>query len=146
MRFMLESWFSPLNPRYQTWIDEQRITPYFGYDIDCSPDHAFLQFQDEHSDCERLLAFVKEETERLRSENIPEEKIFQLRRRTVGGNIRLFDYPTELLSGWARSVIGGISIFDEIELVETMTAHSCMEVYRAADFGTPSCAKLVSKA
>ena len=146
MRFVLESWFSPLNPRYQSWIDEHRITPYFGYDIDCSPDHAFVQFQDEHSDCERLLGFIREETDRLRKEGIGEDQIMQLKRRTVGGNIRLFDYPAELLSSWARSVIGGISIFDEIELIEAMTSHSCMDVFRTADFGTPACAKLVSKA
>ena len=145
IRFVLESWFSPLNPRYQSWIDEHRITPYFGYEIDCSPDHSYMQFQDEHSDSDRLLSFVSEELDRIRQEGISEDTVQQLRRRTVGGNIRLFDYPSELMSSWARGVIAGMSIFDEIEEIEKVTAESCMQVFRETDPGIPSCAKLVSK-
>ena len=145
IRFVLESWFSPLNPDYQSWIDRKRITPYFGYEIDCSRDHAYMQFQDEHSDCDRLLEFIREQLNRLKEEGIEEEKILQLRRRTVGGNIRLFDYPSELLSSWARGEIQGLAIFDEIEMIEQMTSHSCMDFFRALDPGTPACAKLVSK-
>jgi predicted Zn-dependent peptidase len=145
IRFALDSWFTPMNPLFQTWLDEERITPYFSTDTDSAQDYAYLQIMDETAKADELREFILRQLNALCEKGISEEHVSQLKRRTIGSNIRLFDYPSELMNAWARSTVTNVSLFDEIDVIEHLTADRCMEILRSLDLSNPACAKLVSR-
>ena len=125
LRFALETLFSPLNPEYQKWIDEGKITAYFGCDTDVAEDHACLYFQDETADAEALKEFVREEIQKRKGEIMDEALMRQIQRRILGSEIRLFDSPSDLIGAFARCLLRGSTFFEECELVEALKPEEC---------------------
>ena len=100
---------------------------------------------DETAKADELREFILRQLNALCEKGISEEHVSQLKRRTIGSNIRLFDYPSELMNAWARSTVTNVSLFDEIDVIEHLTADRCMEILRSLDLSNPACAKLVSR-
>ena len=49
-RLFLELIFSPMNPKYEEWMNENRIHDYFGYDVDLNNEYGFILFFGENED------------------------------------------------------------------------------------------------
>lgn len=49
-RLFLELIFSPMNPKYEIWMDSNRIHDYFGYDVEVNNDYGFILFYGENDD------------------------------------------------------------------------------------------------
>ena len=142
LRLSLEAVFSPINPEYQKWIDTEQITPYFGYDIDCSMDCSFLYFQDESADSERICAFVQEQLKRMKQEPIPEASLQQMKRRMIGSIVRVMDNPMDMISSWSRGMVRGITIFEECEIVESMEPGFCLKIVQEIPTNFYTCVNL----
>ncbi|MBR3203694.1 MAG: insulinase family protein [Solobacterium sp.] len=143
LRLSLEARFSPINPEYQSWIDTEQITPYFGYDIDCSMDCSFLYFQDESADSQRIYAFVKQQLEQMKQKPILEESLQQMKRRMIGSIIRVMDNPMDMISSWSRGMVRGITIFEECEIVESLDPKFCLKTVQEISLNSFSCINLV---
>ena len=143
LRFSLEKEFTAMNPQYQKWIDEKRITPYFSYECELNEDYAFIMFEDVTEETDRMKEFVREGLQRLRTEGLSETELSQLRRRIIGAAVRSVDHPLDLVSGWVRGILRNLNLFDECELVERIDSGFCRKVVQAIDESSFACVKLV---
>ena len=142
LRFSLERQFTAMNPVYQSWLDQQVITPYFGYEVEYSDDYAFIYFEDVSDQSERLRDFVLEQTELLKQNGIREEETVQMKRRVIGASLRSFDHPMDMASAWGRGILREMNQFDECELIESIDPDVCMDVLKMIDTSVNSCVKL----
>ncbi|MBQ9327748.1 MAG: insulinase family protein [Solobacterium sp.] len=145
LRLGLETVFTPIHPLYQSWIDEGRITAYFSYEADCTPDYAFLYFEDAQSDAEKLKQFVMEQLDGLCEEGVKEADLEQLKRRVIGAVVRSSEHPSDLISTWARAQIRGVTPYEECDLVHELTAEDCTILIRSLDRSCISCVTLVQE-
>jgi predicted Zn-dependent peptidase len=60
LRIYLELLFSSYNPLYQTWLDENRINDYFGYEVDVTKEYGFAMFYGEKESEADFVALVNE--------------------------------------------------------------------------------------
>ena len=142
LRFSLEHQFTAMNPEYQKWIDEERITPYFGYEIEYNRDFAFIYFEDVTDDCRKLREFVTEQLAALKQNEISKAEIDQMRRRVIGAAVRSFDHPMDMASSWGRGVLRSMNQFDECELIARLESEDCARIFNNIGNLSVSCVKL----
>ena len=142
LRFALERQFTAVNPDYQNWIDEKRITPYFGYEVEYNRDFAFIYFEDVTGEPQALRDFVIEQFEQLRKNGIREAEIRQMKRRVIGAAVRSFDHPLDMASSWGRGILRSINQFDEVELIGRLNSNTCLEILDRIGKLYISCVKL----
>lgn len=142
LRFSLERQFTAMNPQYQKWIDEKRITPYFSYEIEYNRDFAFIYFEDVTGSCEQLREFVKEQLAALKQNILSDTEIAQMRRRVIGAAVRSFDHPMDMAASWGRGVLRSMNQFEECELIESLEPADCARIVDRFDKLSANCAKL----
>lgn len=59
LNFLLTSLYTSLNPNYQKWLDEKIINDFFGFDIDITPEYAYILFYKEHGSAYDFKTFIK---------------------------------------------------------------------------------------
>ena len=142
LRFCLEQQFTAMNPAYQNWIDDKRITPYFGYEVEYNRDYAFIYFEDAADDAERLKEFVTERLTALKKTMITDAEIDQMRRRVIGAAVRSFDHPMDMAASWGRGVLRSMNQFEECELIAALKPEDCAEIFNNIGKLSVSCVKL----
>lgn len=60
LRFACELIFSSINEKYQTWMDENRIHDYFGYEIEINKAYGFVMFYGESENKEDFKSLINE--------------------------------------------------------------------------------------
>ena len=142
LRFALERQFTAVNPAYQKWIDEKRITPYFGYEVEYNRDFAFIYFEDTTDDPQKLREFVTEQFTCLQKHGISEAEIRQMKCRVIGAAVRSFDHPMDMAASWGRGILRSINQFDEVILIERLNSAVCLEILNKIGKLYISCIKL----
>ncbi|MGN1389253.1 MAG: hypothetical protein ACI4WR_06365, partial [Bulleidia sp.] len=110
---------------YQTWIDEGKITPYFSYDSEISRDQAMILFSDEGLDPDAFSEFITEQLSLCLSAELPEEALSEMKKRTLGAFLHLFDSPLDLAISVLHGEMNRVSLFEEFRMVEHMTEERC---------------------
>lgn len=118
LRILLEAYFSALNPEYQKWLDEKIINDYFGFEIDFSLDCAYVLFYIENDD-EKVLKNLIYNT--LKEDIITSDLIEQLKRRYIGVMFDVFNDLENFNLGYIRDKLNGIDVFDEFDLISSIT-------------------------
>ncbi|MEG0240400.1 EF-P 5-aminopentanol modification-associated protein YfmH [Anaerorhabdus sp.] len=133
-RFIFESHFTSMNPSYQTWITEHKISPYFYYETDFSRDYALALFFDEGVDEKAFGAFVQEEINTLKENGLSPSALIQLKNRSLGETLSLFNQPDEITVQYFRHQLTGVNLFETIDLIKNLTVEDCNEIIRKMDF------------
>lgn len=117
LRFLLEAYFTGLNPEYQDWLDSGVITDYFGYDVDLAKDYALLMFYNETDDVPTFKKIVEQQMQVIKTNLISEKLLKQLKRRYYGRAVRMFNNINEIGITYVRSMFDDLDIFKSIELI-----------------------------
>ena len=117
LRFLLEAYFTGLNPDYQDWLDGGIITDYFGYDVDLAKDYAILMFYNETEDVNTFKNIVEEQMHIIKTKMISVDLLDQLKKRYYGRSVRLFNNINEIGITYVRSIFDDLDIFQSIELI-----------------------------
>ena len=142
LRFGLERQFTAMNPDYQKWIDEKKITPYFGYEVEYNRDFAFIYFEDATDHPRELRDFILEQLNSLKTDGISEAEMNQMKRRVIGAAVRSFDHPMDMAASWGRGVLRSMNQFDECILIEGMKPEDCRQMIDSIGKVSVSCVKL----
>ncbi len=133
-RFVLDAYFSSINPDYQTWIENQEISYYFGYEEYLSEDSSFLAFYDEGIDPEKFTSFMFKHFDVLKKISISEEVLEQLKNRAYGETLNTFNNPSKITIQYFRSLRKEISTFDLLNLIQSITVSDCNNYIQNLDF------------
>ena len=132
-KMTLDSWFSSMNPQYQNWLDQKRITPYFSYEEDFGRDYSLMLFYDEAQDPEAFRQFVAEQLDACLQAEIRTEDLDLMKKRAIGSNLHLFNAPSDISVAFFRNRMNGVSLFENFRIIEDLTPESCARLMRSLD-------------
>lgn len=145
LRFILESYFTPSNPLYQEWLDEKHISHYFGYEEDCSKDYSLILFFDEGVDEKDFKSFIERECNNLKKQEMKESQLTQLKNRSLGEALCIFNKPEEISVQYFRDQLNGVKLFDTIQIIQSLTIKDCQDIIKDLDFSS-MCQVLIKSA
>ena len=137
LRFLLESHFSTLNPQYQTWLDQDLINDFFGYEIDLGVDYGFLIFYGEAQNV-KFTDFIRSEINNLKNNIVSASKIEQIKRRLFGSSMRVFNGTENIGFTFIRNYFNGLDIFEALEIIDEITVDEVINAYENLDFSAES--------
>ena len=138
LNFSLEAYFSSMNPKYQNWLDEKKITPYFNVMEDIGREHSFILFTDNHENPKEFKDFVLKELNRFKNTYISEKDLKTLKNRTLGQLLRGFNNLESISVGYFRDSINGVSSFSSLNIVQNLSVDDCMNEIKDLDFSNNS--------
>ncbi len=125
-RLFLELIFSPLNPKYEEWMDENRIHDYFGYDIEFNSEYGFIMFFGENEDEKDFKELIHEG---LNSDVSSFKKYFdRLKRRYFAQLLRQFDDHDDYAITLIRSKFTDIDIMASIECLKKVEFEDLLSI------------------
>jgi len=108
----LDACLSPMNKKYQEWLDNDSINDFFGYEIDYRKDSAYVMFYIENDNPNVLDNLLKEA---LDIKNINDEVITQIKRRMTGMSIFSLNDNESFVLDFTRKKLEGIDFFKEFD-------------------------------
>ena len=134
IRTAMDVWFSSVNPEYQKWLDQGLISSYFSYESDFSEDIAMLLFYDRGIEAEQFKEFVNDQLQKWQNGRISESTVNQLRSRSIGTTLHLFNHPADIARVFFDCRMKKISMIEEMRIIESMTPHLLQEKLREFSF------------
>ena len=126
LNIYLKAYFSPINPQYQKWLDDNIINNYFGYEVDFSDNYAYVLFYSESSQ-DNLKKLVDET---LKEDLFNEEKLTQIKRHYIGSSFEDFDDIENFDLGFIRDYLNGTDFFENIKTLINISSNDVLSVYK----------------
>lgn len=137
-RFIFESHFTTMNPDYQEWITNHKISPYFDYESEFSKDYALTLFFDEGINEKEFEQFILDEIQTLKEKGISKEALMQLKNRSLGETLSVFNQPDNITVQYFRHELTGVNMFETIDVIKNLTVEDCNEIVKEMDFSNYS--------
>jgi len=119
LRIYLALLFSSYNSLYQTWLDQNRINDYFGYEVDVTPEYGFAMFYGEKESEDDLVALVNEG---LASDfSLVAPYLDNLKKRYFGQAVRSLNNPDDMAISFGRCVFQELDYFETLEAVNRIS-------------------------
>lgn len=118
LRILLETYFSSLNPKYQSWLDNNVINDFFGYEVEFDLDCANVLFYIENDD-DKVLPKLIHET--LKEDLLNEDILEQVKRRYIGVMFDVFNDIESFNSGYIRDYLSGLDFFKALDDLKNIT-------------------------
>ena len=134
LHLTLDAYFSSVNPAYQTWLDQKKITPYFGYEEDMGRDYSMMMFYDETENPEEFEAFIMSQIENCLHKKMREDDLLQLKNREIGSNLHMFNVPEQISIHFFRDRQNGVSLFRNFEILSKLDAETCWNLLKNLDY------------
>ena len=114
----LDSVFGPMNPNYQSWIDDQILSSVCGAEADFTMDHAYIMF---YAQTSRVDAFVQLVSDLMESKAKMDDAVFEsLKAQGMARNLRALDHFESLAIDVLRASLEGYDYFEEIQQVDSL--------------------------
>lgn len=128
----LDCVFSPLNPNYQTWLDDQIISQVCGAESDFSKDHGYIIFYGQTEKIEEFKEIIKE----IVSDSflIDRESFESVKIQSIARNLRSLDHFESLAIENMRAELEGYDYFQALRIVEQLTYEDVMKIIDSLDF------------
>lgn len=128
IRFLLDAYFSALNPQYQSWIDTGVINDYCGCDVDMGADVGSLLFYGETRQQEAFISLCAQCMKRIMQGEISQPLLIQLRKRYYAQSIRAMNNFDDMAIALARSRFMGTDYF---RMLDDLDHFQAQDVKRA---------------
>lgn len=115
LRLFLELIFSPLNPEYQKWLENQHIHDYFGYEVELNTEYGFVLFFGETEDIETFKFLIDHAIDSFNESLL--EGFVGLIRRNQSSLIRSLNHHDDYAMGMMRSLFNKISFEKQYEIL-----------------------------
>lgn len=132
LRFALDALFTPNNPDYQNWLDDEIINDYFGYDFDFGEDYGYLMVYSETNKKDFFIDLVFEQLKKL--DKLSTSLFEQLKRRYYGENIKELNDFESIAFNFARYYFDKIHYFDVYDLVQTIQFDDIYSILNSLNF------------
>lgn len=138
LRFILDILFTPVNPQYQEWLDNNFINDFFGYDYDFGVDYGYLMIYSETNKKDDFIKLVFEKIDSLKNINFDQEIFEQLKRRYYGENIRELNDFENIAFNFVRFYFSNIDYLSVYDCIESMKIDDLYKVLSYLDFSYSS--------
>lgn len=125
LRLYLELMFSPMNPRYQNWIENNRIHDYFGYEVELNDAYGFVLFYGETEDKDDFIQLIHEGL--IIEDEALESKLESLKRRYRALLIRSLDDHDDFALNLIRSQFNRIPFEQQFTLLDGINLKEILE-------------------
>lgn len=135
--------FGPLNPQYQSWIDDEILSSVCGAEADFTKDHGYVMF---YAQTSRMQEFTKIVDSIVHNIEMMDDEIFEsLKAQGLARNLRALDHFESLAIDMMRSNLEEYDYFEEIKLIENMTKEELMAFVSTLSFENRAIVKIVPK-
>ncbi|MFV0380212.1 MAG: EF-P 5-aminopentanol modification-associated protein YfmH [Anaerorhabdus sp.] len=141
--FILESYFSGLNSKYQSWIKKQEISSFFRYEENITKDASFIIFYDEGIAPDKFKNFVSNQLEKFKESKISSEQLELLKKSCFGNTLRKLNYPNEIGTSHFRNIQKNTTIFEQLNIIQSITIEDCNKLIESLDLNN-SCTVSIS--
>lgn len=141
----LDALMSPLNPKYQSWLDQKIITQLAGAECDITTDHAYLLFYAQTPKVEAFIELVNELVKDL-GQSLTQENYQALKARTIASNIRGLDAFENLAIELLEAKIIGYDYWQHLNLVNEVSKSEIEELLQTLDFTNQTITTILPKA
>lgn len=115
IRFLLDAYFSSLNPQYQNWLDEGIINDYCGCDVDIGKAVGSILFYSETKKQEEFIALCAQCMKQVRKGEISDHLLAQLKKRYYAQSIRAMNSFDDIAISFVRSRFLGVDYFKTLD-------------------------------
>lgn len=115
IRFLLDTYFSSLNPQYQSWLDEGIINDYCGCDVDLGREVGSILFYSETQKQEEFIALCAQCMEQVKKGEISDHLLTQLKKRYYAQSIRAMNSFDDIAISFVRSCFIGVDYFQTLD-------------------------------
>lgn len=133
IKFLIDTYFTTLNPDYQTWIDEEIFKDYLGGEIDYGSHHGFLSFYGESDDEQRFANLIEEQMKVACEKGIDESILNQLKRRYFAEGVRSFQHFEDIAQITYRAYFDNYDYFLSLDLFDEISCEYIKEVASSLD-------------
>lgn len=133
LKIILDSYFSSLNTDYQTWLEENIINDFYGYDLEFGEDFGYMMFYTETAKQAEFQKIVHEQLEKAKKNGISLEQFEQLQRRYFGQSIRELNSFDDIGFTFMRDYFQKIDFFEALGIVAEMSLDDLQEVIEKID-------------
>ena len=124
-KILLDLYFSSMNPKFQSWIDEEIINQSFSFEIDFGEDYGYILFYSETYKKDIFISTIFNTLKEI--ENINEETLEQLKRRYYGNSIMALQNMKQIAVTYARSYFANQDFFESIEDLESISSDELLD-------------------
>lgn len=117
-RLFLELIYSPTNPAYETWMQNNRIAEYFGYEVEVNREYGFVMFYGENDDEDDFVDLIRTNLETNLSAF--KEAFSLLKRRYYAQMLRSFDDQDDYAITLLRSHFNDVEMMDSIAILKSI--------------------------
>jgi hypothetical protein len=126
LRLYLELIFSPINPNYETWMNQNRIHDYFGYEVELNNEFGFIMFFGENEDPVDFKQLIHEGLDT--DIKLFEDFFENLKRRYFAQLLRQFDDHDDYAITLIRSRFNSIEITDSIDCLKEIQFSDLLDI------------------
>ena len=144
IQMCLDALLSPLNPDYQSWLDEKIITQVVGAECDITTDHAYLVFYAQTPDPKRFIELIESLSMNL-TQALNKENYEALKAKSIAANIRGFDQFENLAIELLDARLGGYDYWDSLKICEKLTRKEILEIVEDLDLSNKTITQIQAK-
>lgn len=128
MRFLLDAYFSSLNPAYQGWLDEGIINDFVGCEVDFGKDYGMLMFYGETNKQEAFIELIQSLVKQMKEQGIEEGIMEQLKKRYFGQSVRSLNSFDDIAITMVRNYFDGSDFFASMDVLYSITREDIQAV------------------
>ena len=144
IQMCLDALLSPLNPDYQSWLDEKIITQVVGAECDITTDHAYLVFYAQTPDPKRFIELIESLSMNL-TQALNKENYEALKAKSIAANIRGLDQFENLAIELLDARLGGYDYWDSLKICEKLTRKEILEIVEDLDLSNKTITQIQAK-
>lgn len=144
IQMCLDALLSPLNPDYQSWLDEKIITQVVGAECDITTDHAYLVFYAQTPDPKRFIELIESLSMNL-TQALNKENYEALKAKSIAANIRGFDQFENLAIELLDARLGGYDYWDSLKICEKLSRKEILEIVEDLDLSNKTITQIQAK-
>ena len=133
IQMRLDSLFSPLNEQYNTWMEQEIITPVMGAECDFSEDHGYLLFYAQTHHPEKFVELVQSLIDQLQNEIMDQDTFEALHNRLIAQNIRGIDNFENLAVDLLEARQNGFQLMQAFEWTDKLTLEDVTSICHDLD-------------
>lgn len=138
LQMSLDAWFTSLNPKYQSWIDQEILTSTAGCECEIMCDHAYLMFYAQTEKVDAFFSIVQETLTDMKIQKIDERVFNSLKNRSYAQSVRVFDHFESFAIELFQAQVQKVDYFKLMEQMALLDQTQVFEQVRALDFSHQS--------
>ncbi len=142
LQILFETHFSSINPEYQNWIDENKISDFFGFEVDSGINYMHAIFYNEHEDMNEFKKFIENELLKLKTNDIDASLIEQIQKRFYGLAFGAFNETENIVSNHLKHLLNGLEYFDVVDIIMEIDKDYIVELYKNLDISNNTIVKI----